>query len=296
MDFILGRGDGPTMTAAQQAKLMSYYNLDKSIWQQFLIYLRHLVQFKFGVSYLYQQPVIQLILTRLPYTLAVVGISIFFSFFIGVLLGLFVADKKETLRSKGIFIGMLTLSSLPEYLIGLLLVIPFCILLKWLPMSGAQTSFLENASIWSQIKDRLIHGILPVLALTLANVPSIFLIVRNQAREILKQPYIEFAEMKGLKHHRIIYRHVFRNILLPIFTLMMQRIAIILTGAIFVETLFSYPGIGLLLQESILSRDYPLMQGLFLIFALVILSINLLTDLYYPKLDPRIGGKNVEKI
>ena len=174
--------------------------------------------------------------------------------------------------------------------------IVFGVMLNILPMSGAHTPFLENESGWAKLIDVAEHAILPIVTLTTVNLTRIYFLVRNETIQVASSPYIEFARMKGVREFRLIYRHTFKNVMIPIFTLIMIRIGFTFTGAIFVETLFSYPGIGQLLKESILSRDYPLMHGLFLLFALMILLCNALADLLYPKLDPRVkGGEYVEK-
>ena len=296
LEYLEGQESGATLTEQQKNSMIEYYGLNDSIVQQFLDYLVGIIQLDFGFSYTYKLPVTDIIVDHISYTLWIVGISSFLSILIGIILGLLSGWVHHRKGDQSIMSTMLAIGALPEFLFGMLLLIVFGVMLNILPMSGAHTPFLENESGWAKLIDVAEHAILPIVTLTTVNLTRIYFLVRNETIQVASSPYIEFARMKGVREFRLIYRHTFKNVMIPIFTLIMIRIGFTFTGAIFVETLFSYPGIGQLLKESILSRDYPLMHGLFLLFALMILLCNALADLLYPKLDPRVkGGEYVEK-
>ena len=296
LEYLEGQESGATLTEQQKDSMIEYYGLNDSIVQQFLDYLIGLVQLDFGLSYTYKLPVTDIIMDHISYTLWIVGISSILSILIGIVIGLLSGWVHHNKGDKSLMSMMLAIGALPEFLLGMLLLIVFGVMLDILPMSGAHTPFLENESGWARGIDAMKHAILPIVTLTTVNLTRIYFLVRNETIQVASSPFIEFAKMKGVREFRLIYRHTFKNVLIPIFTLIMIRIGFTFTGAIFVETLFSYPGIGQLLKESILSRDYPLMHGLFLLFSVMILLCNALADYLYPKLDPRVkGGENAEK-
>ena len=296
LEFLEGQEGGATLTEEQKASMIDYYGLNDSLGQQLEEYLVNLLHFDFGHSFSYKMPVTEMITSHLSYTLWIVGISTVLSIMIGVFLGLLSGWIHHQKGDKGLMFSMLAVGALPEFLLGMLLLLIFAVSFNIFPMSGASTSFLEDESFWGMVKDYSAHAALPIVTITIVSVSSMYLLVRNETVQVAASPYIEFAKMKGIRNVRLIFRHTLKNALIPIFTLMMIRIGVTLTGAIFVETLFSYPGIGQLLKESILSRDYPLMHGLFLLFSIMILLCNALADILYPKLDPRVkGGKQFEK-
>lgn len=290
LEYLEGQEGGAMLTEEQKASMTEYYGLNDSLAEQFVVYIEKLVQLDFGRSFLYKLPVTDIIMSHISYTLWIVGISTVLSMIIGILLGLLSGWANAKRGDKGLLFTMLAIGALPEFLLGMLLLLVFAVSINLFPMSGASTSFLADESWWAIVRDYAAHATLPIVTLTIVNVTSIYLLVRNETVQVVASPYIEFAKMKGIKKSRLLFRHTLKNALIPIFTLMMIRIGITLTGAIFVETLFSYPGIGQLLKESILSRDYPLMHGLFLLFSVIILLCNALADMLYPKLDPRVKG------
>ena len=296
LEYLEGQDSGATLTEQQKNSLIEYYGLNDSIFEQFIDYLIGIIQLDFGFSYTYKLPVTDIIVDHISYTLWIVGVSSILSILIGIVLGLLSGWIHHRRGDSTLMSTMLAIGALPEFLFGMLLLIVFSVAFDSLPMSGAHTPFLDNESWWVQVLDTAKHAILPIVTITVVNLTRIYFLVRNETIQVASSPYIEFARMKGVREFRLIYRHTFKNVMIPIFTLIMIRIGFTFTGAIFVETLFSYPGIGQLLKESILSRDYPLMHGLFLLFAVMILLCNALADLLYPKLDPRVkGGEYVGK-
>ncbi len=291
--FIQGGDDQSfIMTEEQKAHLLSYYGLDLPLHEQFYQYIFGILTGDFGLSILYKTAVTTLILSHMKWTLFLVGIASIISILLGIILGILSAWNKRKKNDAPFFLAMLMLGAIPEFILGMVLLILFSTKLGWFPFSGSTTPFAQYGEgiigIIAGMKDILHHSFLPMMTLTVVNISSIYLLMRNATFDVLKEPYIYTAEVKGLPLKRLLFRHTFKNAFLPVFTLIMLRFGFMLTGAIFVETVFSYPGIGKLLQEAILSRDYPLMQGLFLIFTITILGMNLIADMVYPKLDPRI--------
>ena len=296
IEFIEGQDSEPMLTEAQKESMMAYYGLDQSLLEQFEHYVKGIVTFDFGTSFSHKTGVTNLILEHFSYTVSIVEMAVLLSFIIGITIGLMSAWLYGKRGDRSFMTTMLAIGSIPEFLLGIVFLLVFAVYGAIFPLSGASTPFMTGASWFEELKDKVWHGFLPVLTLTIVNISSVYLLVRNESIRVLASPYMEFAKMKGLNRRRLLYRHTAKNALLSVFTLLMIRIGLLFTGAIFIETLFSYPGIGKLLQESILSRDYPLMHGLFFIFSSIILFVNMLADYLYPKLDPRIkGGHVIEK-
>lgn len=296
LEYLEGLDSGPLLTEEQKIAMTEYYQLDATLGEQFINYVKGIVTLNFGYSFTYKAPVTELILNHLPYTLWIVGISTVISLIIGIFLGLWSGWFHFKVGDHRFMVTMMAISVLPEFLIGMIFLLVFSVYLKVLPISGAVTPFLSDVHWSVMLFDYVKHAALPIITLTIINVSSTYLLVRNETIQVIALPFIEFARMKGIQRRRLLYRHVLKNALLPIVTLIMIRIGALFTGAIFVETLFSYPGIGKLLKEAVLSRDYPLMHGLFFVFAVIILFFNSLADFMYPKLDPRVkGGKMIGK-
>ncbi|GBF76961.1 ABC transporter permease [Paenibacillus sp. 598K] len=290
VDYITGGGaEGAVfLTEAQKAAMLEYYKLNASLGEQFRQYMKGIATFEFGLSVGQKAPVYEVILARLPWTLLIVGLASLLSIVIGLLAGLYSAWKHPGRTDRGLFLSMLGISSIPEFLIGMTLLIALAAKLGWFPLSGARTAFLRSDSSWEAALDVLRHAALPALTLTLSSLAGLYLLMRNEALRVREEPYIEFAAAKGASSRVIVFRHIARNASLPLVTLIMIRMGMLIAGSILVETVFAYPGIGKLLQEAILGRDYPLLHGLFLLITLFVLLLNLIGDLLYPYLDPRI--------
>lgn len=290
--YIEGSEDGAFITEEQKEAMLSYYQLNEPFHEQLWTYVKGIFTFDFGMSFSHKAPVDQLMTSYLSNTLLLVGTATVLSLIISLILGLLSGWWYKRKGERWLLMGMLGLSALPEFLVGLVLLLVFAVHIPLFPMSGATTPFLQEASTFQVIIDRLHHAFLPIVTLTLVNLSSLYLLVRNSTIQILETPYIEFAKMKGISIRRLLTKHVANNAILPIYTQMTIRIGSTLVGAVFVETVFSYPGVGNLLQEAIISRDYPLMHGLFLLFTVLTIGLNALADLTYSKLDPRLkkGG------
>jgi len=276
------------MTPELQAHLVERFALDQSLWQQFGAYFLALFQGELGHSYYYNAPVLKVILGRLPWTLLLVGTSLVLSTLLGIVLGIESGWRRGSRTDRAMLVGLMSLNGFPDFFLGMILLIIFGVLLGIFPLAGALTPY-SGLSGLALAGDILRHLFLPMAALTLAHLAGSYLLTRNTMITILKEPYMLTARAKGLSQKALKYRHAGRNSMLPVVTRAGIWTGRIVTGALFTELVFAYPGIGYLTYEALLSRDYPIIQGIFLVVAIAVLIANLLVDLSYPKLDPRIS-------
>lgn len=276
------------MTPQLKAELVERFALDKNLWQQLGAYFLGLVQGDLGYSYLHNAPVSPVILIYLPWTLLLIGTSLIISTITGVILGIQSGWVRGSKTDHALLTGMMSLSGFPDFFLGMLLLIAFGATWGLFPLSGAVTPY-SGLSGPALVLDVLWHAFLPVCALALAHLSNSYLLTRNSMVMALKEPYILTARAKGLPERVIKYRHAGRNSMLPVITQTGIGVGRLVTGALFVEMVFAYPGIGYLTYEALSARDYPLLQGIFLIVALSVLVANFLADLSYSRLDPRIG-------
>jgi len=275
------------MTPELKAHLIERFALDQPLWQQFGAYLLALVQGDLGYSYYYNAPVSSIVLGRLPWTLLLVGTALIISTLLGIVLGIESGWRRGSRRDKSLLTGLMTVSGFPDFFLGILLLIGFGVTWGIFPLSGAITPYagLSGAAL---VLDVLHHLFLPLTALTLCHIGASYLLTRNTMVSVLKNPYILMAKSKGLPDRAVRYKHAGRNALLPVVTRTGIQLGRLVTGAIFVEIVFAYPGLGYLTYEALLARDYPVLQGVLLIVAVSVLIANFLVDLSYSKLDPRI--------
>ncbi len=276
------------MTPELKAYLVERFSLDKSLWEQLGAYLLALFQGELGYSYYYNAPVMSVILGRLPWTLLLVGISMLLSTVLGIVLGIESGWKRGSRTDRALLAGLMTLNGFPDFFLGMLLLIAFGVTWGILPLAGALTPYSGLSGI-ALLLDVVRHLILPVAALTLAYIASSYLLTRNTMITVLREPYMLTARAKGLSQHVLKYRHAGRNSMLPVITQTGVWIGRVVTGALFVELVFAYPGVGYLTYEALLARDYPVIQGVFLVVAISVLVANFLVDLSYSKLDPRVS-------
>jgi peptide/nickel transport system permease protein len=269
--------------------LYAELGLDKSKLEQYWIYLQGLAHGDLGLSFVSRQPVWDELRDPILNTLPMVGLGYLFSIVFGILVGVIAAWRRGTFADWGGLLSALVFYSLPTQWLGLMLLILFS---GVLPSSGISDPFIEftDPSTWEVILDRLEHMVLPSLTLGLVLYGEYALIVRSSMLETLGEDYILTARAKGLANWAIVWHHAFRNALLPIVTLVALTLGYVVAGAILVEAVFSYPGIGLVTYEAIFSRDYPVLQGAFLILTLSVVVANYIADLLYFRLDPRISA------
>ena len=275
----------PHATPETRLALKREFGLDKSKLAQYGIYLKQLARGNLGVSFENSQPVRNNLKTALINTLPMVLLGTLFSIVLGTLTGVVAAWRRGTAVEGATVTTALGFYSMPTHWLGLMLVILFS---GVLPTGGMTNDFLINPSFWTHLKDLAAHIALPSLTLGLVLYGEYTLIVRSAMLETLGEDYILTARAKGLRPWAILRRHALRNAMLPIATLVALSLGYIVAGAILVETVFSWPGIGRAVYEAVLQRDYPMLQGAFLFLTVSVVFFNLLADLVYFKLDPRI--------
>jgi ABC-type dipeptide/oligopeptide/nickel transport system permease component len=275
----------PHATQELRQALKREFGLDKSKAAQYGIYLKQLAHGNLGVSFTNQQPVSHNLWEALKNTLPMVALGTIFAVVFGTLTGVIAAWRRGTTLEGATVTSALAFYSMPTHWLGLMLVILFT---GVLPTGGMANDFLINPSFWTHTKDVLSHMALPSLTLGLVLYGEYTLIVRSAMLETLGEDYILTARAKGLKPWTIVRKHALRNAMLPIATLIALSLGYIVAGAILVETVFSWPGIGRAVYDAVLQRDYPMLQGAFLILTISVVFFNLLADLLYFKLDPRI--------
>ncbi|MDN4617443.1 ABC transporter permease [Paenibacillus sp. PsM32] len=277
-ELLLDPNTSQAMIDAKKERL----GLDQPFYIQYWIWLVSLLQGNMGYSYSSFAPVSQLISERIGPTLLLTFVSLIVSIMISIPIGIFSAVKRNS-RWDYIITGLAFVgTSLPQFFLGLALIYWFALKLQWLPTGGIEP--LEGGDL----AQKVIHMILPVTVLSVAIIGKKVRYVRASMLDVLKQDYLQTARAKGLSGYIVIYRHALRNALIPIITVFGMEVPLLLGGSVIVEQVFQWPGIGQLTIQSVLSRDYPVIMGLNLVAALIVLIVNLFTDLLYRWVDPRV--------
>ena len=262
---------------------------------QYFDYLGHTLTGNLGISFSYfPSHVSTLIGEALPWTLGLVGFATILAFLLGTTLGMVAAWRRGTagwrrasLVDSGIVPFGLMLGALPSYWIALILLYFIAFKFGWFPIGGGLNPGAGIAS-WSGFVSLIHHAALPAITLTLISMGLWILLMRNNMLTVLGDDYVKFARAKGLRDHTIAYRYAARNAILPVFSQLALALGIVVGGQVFIEIVFSYPGIGYLLLQAVYNEDYPLMQGIFLIFTITLLVASFLADVLYVFLDPRV--------
>ena len=280
-------GGGDANTARE---LRKFYGLDLSVAAQLANYLLRLVQFDLGFSSIYGKPVATVIFERLPATLLLMTASLSFAFFFGLVLGVIAARGVNRWPDTLISTLGLIFYATPSFWFGLMAIVVFSIYLQWLPAGGfenigaVQTGFERTLDIAA-------HLVLPTLTLALIFLAIYLRIMRASMLEVLNLDYVRTARAKGLDETRIVAKHVLRNALLPMVTLIGLQAGTMLGGSVVVESVFSLPGLGRLAYESVVQRDLNTLLGIVFVSALLVIFVNFLVDLLYARLDPRIQAE-----
>lgn len=271
-----------------RARVLAYYGLDQPLVVQYGQYLSRVVRGDLGWSIGFNVPTWQLIRQHLPWTLLLAGVALTLSAAVSFLTGIAAAWRRGQKREQLLITGMTALRAIPEYALASALLVVFAVLLPVFPLSGARTPFVEHASLLAAVLDVAHHLALPALALTLALVGNKFLLVRNTTVSVLGEDYMVLARAKGLTERALKYHHAGRNALLPFLTVLGMQVGFAVGGAVFVEAVFTYPGMGTLILRAVATRDYPVLEGTFLVLATAVLAVNLLVEIVYGRLDPRV--------
>jgi len=280
IDIMLS-GD-PRMTPADRERLRGLYGLDLPIYQRYGNWLVAAATGDFGYSRTFNKPVLEVMGPYLGRTALLMGLSFVLSLAIAIPLGLYAAVRQRRLADYGVNLFCFAGKSVPPFWLALMLILLFAVNLQWLPAGGIET--VGN----SGFVDRLRHLVLPVTCLTLLNLASVARLMRAEAIGALRQDYIRTARSKGLTERRVVWGHALRNALNPVVTVIALEFGTLFSGALITETVFSYPGMGKLMYDAILSNDYNLALIGLLFATLLVLVANLLADLAYAALDPRV--------
>ena len=276
-------------TPAQRAEIRASLGLDDSVVVQFARYFTDAVQFKFGVSYQFRQPVSSLLKERMPATLELASCATVLALFFGILMGIYSALRRDSFTAKLLQAVSLIGISLPTFLIGILLIYLFAVTLGWLPSFGRgevvklgwwTTGFL-TVSGWKAL-------IMPSVTLGLFQMTLIMRLVRAEMLEVLRTDYIRFARARGLTTRAIHFGHALKNTLVPVITVAGLQFGSVIAFAIITETVFQWPGMGLLFVQAVQNVDIPIMAAYLLVVSLIFVTINLVVDILYTIVDPRL--------
>lgn len=280
-------GEAGSATPEYMAQLRQRFGLDQPLLVQLLLYVKNMVVLDLGFSFRYNLPVLTLILNRLGPTLLLMGVTLVLSVGAGVTLGIVAAGRPGSWRDTLISTLALISYATPLFWIGLMLVVVFSLKLDWLPTSGMETvaAFYQG---WDRVLDIARHLILPAITLSLFYMALYTRLMRAAMLEQAGMDYVTTARAKGLSEGRITLAHVVRNAVLPVVTVAGVQLGGLLGGSIVVESVFAWPGLGLLAFQALFARDFNLLLGIFFLSASLVVAVNLAVDLVYTVLDPRI--------
>jgi len=286
VETIAGASGG--MSPELMAQLRTQYGLDKSLPVQLAVYLGKVARGDLGYSYFFNLPVTQMIAERVPATLLLVLSSVLLAFFAGTALGVLSSRKPNGWLSQFITVLSLVGFAAPVFWLGIMLVILLASVFPILPVAGMRSIDSTGTGGFADMLDVAQHLVLPTLTLSLVYLAQYSRLARSSMLDVLGSDFIRTARAKGLADRVVLYKHALRNALLPVVTVLGLQFGNVLAGAILVETVFNWPGLGRLAFESVLRRDYPTILGVLLFSSVVVVVMNQLTDLCYRFIDPRI--------
>jgi peptide/nickel transport system permease protein len=278
---------GRNLTATQREALTKQFGLDGSTGEQFVRYLQQTAQLNLGRSYATNEPVASEIRRKAGPTVALVGLATLLSTIVGVLIGVVAAWRRRTRADYAATTFTMATYSMPDFWLGMLLLSLFAVTLGWFPVGGIEDAS-SNATGFAHVVDQAKHLFLPCLTLTLAYLGEYALVMRSSLLDTMREDYLVLARAKGMREVLVRNRHAVPNALLPVVTLIAINFGLVLSGAIAVETIFSWPGLGLATYDALNGPDLPMLQGLFLVFSAAVIVCNLAADLLYAYLDPRV--------
>lgn len=291
-------GGESSLDAEQLATVRASYGLDDPLLVQYRDFWVGLAHGDLGTSIEYNRPVVSVLVERLPWTVVLVGVSTLVAAVLGTLLGACAAWRRGRRGDTSLLTGVLALDAMPAFWIGMLLIAVFSVELGWFPSYGSASITAEGTEWLQEAVRRLV---LPVVTIVLASMGTFFLLARASMVSVLDEPYVRLAMAKGISERRVATRHVLRTALLPVYTNLTVAVGGLLSGAVVVETVFAYPGLGRLFYDAVTVRDYPLLQAGFLVVTLGVIGANIVAELTYPLLDPRVrrhagdAGPTVER-
>lgn len=284
VDYLLGEAGGSQELVDRMKASMG---LDKPLPVQFLRYVGAVLTGDLGVSVVSGAPVLTLILERFPATLLLMASQYTLSAIIGITLGVLSARKPDSLADNAITVFSLASFAVPVFWLGQMLILVFAYQLKWFPVQG-MVNLRMGYTGFAHVLDVAHHLVLPVTTLTIYNLGLVLRLTRASVIQVLSQDFVKVARAKGLGERLVLFRHALPNALLPVVTVIGVEIPGLIAGAVLAETVFGWPGIGRLTLDAINARDYPLLMGIFIFISLFVILANLVVDLLYALLDPRI--------
>jgi peptide/nickel transport system permease protein len=286
VDYLLDMAPGGRFLAVDADMLGRQFDLDRSMIVRYIDYVADIFRGDWGVSFAYARPVGQLIAEKLLWSLALLLPAKALSLVLGVLIGSYSGWHTQKKRDFFLLFGALFVNAVPAYIWAILAIFVFGFGLNIFPLGG----FVGIGALKGGLgmMDLAHHAVLPLLTLSLCSAPNTYYLVRNTLALAAGEDYIVTARAAGIGEMRLLFRHCLPNALLPVATLIPLQIAHLMTGSVFIESVFSWPGIGLLTYEAIRARDLPILQGVFLLFTAAVVVGNLLADLSYGRIDPRV--------
>jgi len=285
---LLFRGAG--LSAEAMRNLNAQFGLDKPIWLQYLIYMQNTATGNLGLSYQTRAPVMDVVIPSLINTAILLSAASAISIVAGILIGIVAAWRRGSKIDVSASATTLVLYSMPTFWLGLVLMFAGVIYFR-LPVGGMSTITGVPGGVFGQFADLLRHMILPLLTLVLGLTGQYVLVMKGALLDIFTEDYMITARAKGISNRKLLWDHGFRNAVLPMFTLAALNLGLSIGGAVQTETVFSWPGMGLLIYRAILARDYPVLQGAFLVVTVAVIVTNFVADMLYPMLDPRVTSE-----
>ncbi|RYJ00755.1 MAG: ABC transporter permease [Acetobacteraceae bacterium] len=279
----------PEADQFERERAIKALGLDLPLWQQYLVFLGNALQGDLGRSFVFNEPALKLILERMPATLELAVGATLLALLIGLPLGLYAGLKPNGTLSKGIMATSILGFSLPTFWVGLMLIMVFAVQLGWLPSTGRGETVTLLGTRWSFLTlDGLAHMAMPTLNLALFKISLVIRLTRAGVRETMLMDYVKFARAKGLSPTRVTFVHVFKNILIPVVTVVGLEFGGTIAFSVVTESVFAWPGMGKLIIDSINVLDRPVMVAYLMMIVLLFITINLLVDITYSLLDPRV--------
>lgn len=264
------------------------FGLDQPWYVQFFLYFKNLLTGDLGMSFFYKQPVSSVIGGRIMPTIIMVGLAELLAILIGILIGILAAWKRGTKLDIGTLGFSLITYSMPTFWLGMVMVVIFSMTLRLFPTSGILTPGMTYPSMTAMAADYIKHLILPMFTMSIVLIGEYALTMRNTLIDVLSEDYITTAKAKGFGSRYILRRHAMPNAMLPMVTIIAINLGLVVVGTVQVETVFSWPGLGSLMYEALKARDYPLLQGVFLLVTVSVVIANLIADITYSYIDPRV--------
>jgi len=285
----------PEFDQEEMARAIKALGLDKPLHEQFFYFVKNALQGDLGISFVFGEPALQLIIQRMPATLELAFASLFLSIVLGVPLGMYAGLKPDSKISKTMMAGSILGFSLPTFWVGIMMIMLFAVMLGWLPATGrGDTTELFGVQVSFLTWDGLTHLAMPAVNLALTNISLVMRLARAGCKEAALQDYVKFARAKGVQESRVIRVHLLKNIMIPIVTVIGLEFGSLIAFSTVTETVFAWPGMGKLIIDSIYNLDRPIIVAYLMIIVLIFVTLNLVVDILYSFLDPRVRIKGAK--